>query len=157
MTFHADTFSEAVTGSVIGTASISNPDYWTADPLEIQITSNTTVAFTYSVTTLYLRATNSSWTTYLSYQGVSYSIDAGQNAELEYYTYVTTSSGYDNQTIEIRFPKDWENTTVWDPLQNNITGLCSLSTGRIFIPTSLFTRVGWWKITHQSLNYAILY
>jgi hypothetical protein len=154
LTFHAGTFSEAITGSVNGFASISNPDYWTVSPLEIQITSNTTVAFTYTVTTLYHRYTNSSWTTYLSEYGVSYSIDAGQNADLEYYTYVTTSSVYENQTIEIEFPSDWENATVWDPLSNDITGFCIQTPGSIFVPNSLFDRVGWWKITHQSFNYA---
>ncbi|MFW9844403.1 MAG: hypothetical protein ACFFEV_07495, partial [Candidatus Thorarchaeota archaeon] len=132
----------------------TNPSFWTVDPLEVEITSNTTVAFTYSVTTRYLRHTNSSWTTYLTEHGVSYSIDAGQNADLEFYTYVTTSSVYENQTLEVAYPSDWENTTVWDPLQNNVTGLCAISSGRIFVPTSLFDRVGWWKITHNSYNYA---
>ncbi|MHA1494589.1 MAG: COG1470 family protein [Candidatus Thorarchaeota archaeon] len=153
LTFHAGVFSEAITGSGVGVASISNPDYWTVDPLEIQITSNTTVVFTYTVTALYLRYTNSSWTTYLSEYGVSYSIEAGQSADLEFYTYVTTSS-YENQTIEIEFPVDWENATVWDPLQNDITGLCEISPGSIYVPNSFFDRVGWWKITHQSFNYA---
>jgi hypothetical protein len=51
-------------------------------------------------------------------------------------------------------PIDWENTTILDPLQNDITGLCTISLGGIFVPNSLFDRVGWWKITHQSFNYA---
>ncbi|TFG32395.1 hypothetical protein EU528_03550 [Candidatus Thorarchaeota archaeon] len=154
LTFHAGTFSEAITGSGYGEATITNPSFWTVDPLDIQITSNTSVAFTYTVTTNYHRLINSSWTTYLSEHGVSYSIDAGQSADLEFFTYVTASSVYDNQTIEIEFPEDWENKTVWDPLQNDITGLCTITSGSIFVPNSLFDRVGWWKITHQSLNYA---
>ncbi|MHA1615022.1 MAG: hypothetical protein ACTSYJ_09270, partial [Candidatus Thorarchaeota archaeon] len=49
---------------------------------------------------------------------------------------------------------DWENTTIRDPLNNDITGLCTISAGSIFVPNSLYDRVGWWAITHQALNYA---
>ena len=66
LTFHAGAFSDAITGSVVGTASITNPSYWTTDPLQIQITSNTSVVFTYSATSLFHRYLNSSWTTDLS-------------------------------------------------------------------------------------------
>lgn len=154
LTFHAGVFSEAITGSGVGTASISNPNDWTTNPLEVQITSNTTVVFTYSVTTFYHHYVNSSWTTDLSEYGVSYSIDTGQSADLEMYTYITSSSDYENRTLEIELPIDWENTTILDPLQNDITGLCNITSGKIFVPNSLFDRVGWWKITHQAFNYA---
>ncbi|TFG30308.1 hypothetical protein EU527_14740, partial [Candidatus Thorarchaeota archaeon] len=154
LTLHAGTFSEAIIGSGVGIATITNPDFWTVNPLEIQITSNTTVVFTYTVTTLYHRYGNSSWTTYLFQHGVSYSIDAGKSADLEYYTYITSSSAYQNRTLDIEYPTDWGNATILDPLQNDITGLCSISTGRIYVPNNLFDRVGWWKITHQAHNYA---
>ncbi len=154
LTFHAGVFSEAITGNGVGTASISNPNDWTTNPLEIQITSNTTVVFIYTVTTFYHHYTNSSWTTDLSEYGVSYSIDAGQSADLELYTYITTLSNYENRTLDIELPIDWENTTILDALQNDITGLCNVTSGKIFVPNSLFDRVGWWKITHQSVNYA---
>ncbi|MGY5873698.1 MAG: hypothetical protein RTV72_15730, partial [Candidatus Thorarchaeota archaeon] len=156
LTFDVEGSTSSITGPTggVGTSTISNSLLWDIDPLEIEITANTTVTFDYLVTSYFQRDINSSWTTDLSEYGVSYSIDAGQSADLEMYTYVTTSSDYENLTLDIRIPTDWENTTIWDALQNDITGLCTVSAGSIFVPNSLFDRVGWWKITHQSFNYA---
>ncbi|MFW9893398.1 MAG: hypothetical protein ACFFFO_14415, partial [Candidatus Thorarchaeota archaeon] len=154
LTFHAGVFSEAVTGSGVGTASISNPSFWTVDPLEVQITSNTSVIFTYSITSLFHRYINSSWTTDLSKAGVTYSITSGLSSDLTFYTYITEPGGYYNATFDIVHPQDWENTTVWDPLANDITSSCSISLGQIHIPTSELSRSGWWEINLNSLNYA---
>lgn len=142
-----------VTGGT-GTATVANTSLWDIDPLEIEVTANDTVSFDYFLTTYFQRFVNSSWTTDLSKQGVIYSIDAGQSADLEMYTYIVTSSEYENLTLQIGFPADWENVTILDPLQSDITGLCTISSGSIFVPNSLFNRVGWWKITYQSINYA---
>jgi hypothetical protein len=154
LTFHAGVFSEAITGSGVGVASISNPDYWTANPLEIQITSNTTVVFTYSVITLFHRYTNSSWTTNPNEHGVAYTVTSGQNPDLSFYTYVTSSPNYYDSTIDILYPNDWVNTTIWDPLLNNITDSCFISPGKVHVPTSELSRSGWWKINLNGLNYA---
>jgi hypothetical protein len=154
LTFNAGVYSEPITGSSIGTASISNPSFWSIDPLQIEITSNTSVAFTYSVTSLFHRYINSSWTTDLNANGVAYSVNSGQSPNLAIFTYVTPPSDYFNSTIDILYPKDWENTTIWDPLANNITDLCSLFLGRIHIPNSELGRSGWWEINLNGLNYA---
>ena len=152
LTFHAGTFSEAITGS--GTASITNPSFWTADPLEIEVTSNTTVVFTYTVTTLFHRYINSSWTSNLNEHGVAFTVTSSQSTDLTFYTYVTTSSVYYNSTIDIFYPKEWDNTTIWDPLMVNITDSCDVSLGQVHVPTSEMSRSGWWEINLNSLNYA---
>jgi hypothetical protein len=154
LTFHAGVFSEAITGSGVGTASISNPSFWTINPLEVQITSNTSIIFTYSITSLFHRYINSSWTTDLSRAGVTYSVTSGLSSDLTFYTYITEPGGYYNATFDIVHPQDWQNTTVWDPLANNITGSCSISPGQIHIPTSELSRSGWWEINLNGLNYA---
>ncbi|MFW9789263.1 MAG: hypothetical protein ACFFE2_15725, partial [Candidatus Thorarchaeota archaeon] len=154
LTFHAGAFSEAVTGSGVGTALISNPSFWTVDPLEVQITSNSSVIFTYSVTALFHRYINSSWTTDLSRTGVTYTVTSGLSSDLTFYTYITEPSGYYNATFDIIYPQDWENTTVWDPLANDITGSCTISPGQLHIPTSELSRSGWWEINLNSFNYA---
>ena len=154
LTFHAGVFSEAITGSGIGTATISNPSYWSTNPLNVSITSNTTVVFTYSVTTLYHRYVNSSWITDPTKHGVSYSIDSGQSANLAFFKYVTSSTGYLNSTIDIEYPQDWENVTVWDPFLTNVTNLCLLSSGSIHVPHDELDRVGWWEFELQTPNYA---
>ncbi|MHA1924535.1 MAG: hypothetical protein ACW974_01340, partial [Candidatus Thorarchaeota archaeon] len=135
-------------------AFISNPSYWTTDPLEVQITSNTSVIFTYSVTSLFHWYINSSWTTDLSKDGVQYSISAGQSSDLSIFTYMATSTEFDNATVDLLYPKDWENVTVLDPLSTDITNNCSISPGRIHIPNSEMDRSGWWEINLQSPNYA---
>jgi hypothetical protein len=154
LTFHAGTFSEAITGSGGGTASISNPSFWTVDPLEVHITSNTSVIFTYTITSLFHRYINSSWTTDLSRTGVTYSVTSGQSSDLTFYSYITEPGGYYNATFDMFYPQDWENTTVWDPLATNITDSCSISSGHIHVPTSELSRSGWWEINLNSLNYA---
>jgi len=156
LTFDVEGSTNAITGPTggVGTSTISNPSFWNVDPLEIAVTGNSSVSFDYTVRTYFQRTINSSWTTDLSEHGVSYTIDAGQSAALELYTYFTSSTEYENLTLEFQYPSDWENTTIWDPLQNDVTGLCSVSAGNIFVPNSLFDRVGWWKITHESPNYA---
>jgi hypothetical protein len=154
LTFHAGELSAPIVGIGSGTASISNPEYWTAGPLETRITANTSVIFTYSITTLFQRYINSSWTTNLNKNGVSYVITSGRSSDLTFYTYVTQSSSYHDSTIDMFFPNDWDNATVWDPLLNNITGLCEVAPGRLHVPTSELSRSGWWQINLNGLNYA---
>ncbi|MFX1416427.1 MAG: hypothetical protein ACFFC0_06420, partial [Promethearchaeota archaeon] len=154
LTFHASGFSSPITGVGTGTATITNPAYWTLDPLEIQITANISVIFTYSVTTLLHRYINSSWTTDLSKKGVQYSVAPGQSPDLSFFTYVTPSAEYDDVTLDLLYPGDWENATVLDPLGVDITSNCAVSPGRIHVPNSEMSRSGWWEIDLQSLNYA---
>jgi hypothetical protein len=154
LTFHAGALSAPILGTGTGTGKISNPDYWNVTPLEYQITASANVLFTYSVTSLFQRNINSSWTTDLSKSGVAYSITSGQSANLAINTYITQPSGYFDSTFDILYPKDWENTTIWDPLMNNITNNCVLTSGQIHIPTSELSRSGWWEINLNSPNYA---
>ena len=154
LTFHAGGLSSPITGMGTGSASIANPAFWSVDPLEVQITANTSVIFTYSVTTQFHRYINSSWTNDLSKQGVQYSVTAGQSPDLSLFTYVTPSTEYDDVTLDLLYPVDWENATVLDPLSTDITGNCLVSPGRIHVPNSEMGRSGWWEIELQSPNYA---
>jgi hypothetical protein len=152
LTFHAGAFSTPISGA--GTASITNPSFWTVDPLQVEVTSNTSVIFSYTVTSFYHRYINSSWTTDLSEQGVQYSVTAGQSSDLALFTYMTPSTEYDSVTVDLLYPNDWENVTVLDPLTIDITDNCTISPGRIHVPNSEMARSGWWEIDLQSPNYA---
>jgi hypothetical protein len=154
LTFHAGSLSAPITGTGTGTALITNPDLWETTPLEYQITASADVLFTYSVTSLFQRYYNSSWTTNLAENGVAYSVGSGSSSALEFYTYVTQPSGYYGATIDIFYPQDWENTTALDPLMVDVTGLCVVSPGSLHIPTSELTRSGWWELNMNSPNYA---
>ena len=152
LTFHAGSFSSPISNG--GTASISNPIFWTANPLQVEVTSNTSVIFSYTVTSLFHRYINSSWTTDLSEEGVQYSVTAGQSSDLSLFTYMTGSTEYDGATVDLLYPADWENATILDPLTTDITSLCSVSPGRIHVPNSETDRSGWWEINLQAPNYA---
>lgn len=156
LTFNIGSSTASIIGPTggVGTSIISNPSLWVVDPLQIEVTANNSVSFDYFVTSYFQRDFNSSWTTDLSENGVLFQIEPDQNADLEYYTYIIPNSDYENLTLEVQYPSDWENTTILDPLRNDITGLCTVSAGCIFVPNSLFSRVGWWKITQQAYNYA---
>jgi hypothetical protein len=154
LTFHAGSFSSPISGTGTGTAKITNPDLWTSDSLGCQITANSNVVFSYSITSQFQRYLNSSWTTDLSKNGVAYSVTSESSSSLRFYTYVTQPSGYFGATIDIGYPVDWENATIWDPLMYNITNLCSTETGQIHVPTSELSRSGWWEINLNSPNYA---
>ncbi|MFX1483118.1 MAG: hypothetical protein ACFFCP_08010, partial [Promethearchaeota archaeon] len=154
LTFHAGALSTPITGTGTGSANITNSDFWTTTPLGYQITASSNVIFTYSITSLFQRNISTSWTTDLSKTGVAYSVESGSSSRLKFYTYVTQPSGYNDVTIDMMYPTDWENATVWDPLMNDITSLCSITTGQIHVPTSELSRSGWWEINLDSPNYA---
>jgi len=154
LVFHAGSLSTPITGTGTGTAIITNPDFWNATPLEYQITASANVIFTYSINSLFQRYINSSWTTDLSKNGVEYSASSGKSLDLTFYTYITQPGGYYDSTVDIFYPKDWENTTVWDPLLNNITDYCVITQGLLHVPTSELSRSGWWEINLNSFNYA---
>lgn len=154
LTFHAGSLSNPITGTGTGTATISNPDFWSTSPLDYQVTASANVVFTYSITSLFQRYINSSWTKDLSKHGVTYSVTSGRSSDLTFYTYITEPAGYSDSTFDILYPQDWENTTIWDPLMNNITDLCTVGAGSIHIPTSELSRSGWWEMNLNSLNYA---
>ncbi|MFW9965308.1 MAG: hypothetical protein ACFFCX_17175, partial [Candidatus Sifarchaeia archaeon] len=152
--FHAGAASTAITGTVGGgLATLTNPSFWTTNPLHIEVTANTSVIFDYFVTTQFHRITNTSWTTNPTKHGVSYSIASGESASLVFYTYVAPPSVYQNMTFRISFPLDWENVTIWDPLRNDITGLCVIAPASIHVPNSVLDRVGWWEIEAEAHNY----
>ena len=155
MTFHAEEMEASVTGtSTTGTATITNPSYWTTDHLQVEITSNTSISFSYKVTLLMHKYENSSWARDPSKAGVLYAMTEGGSALLTLYTYVVASYGYENVSIDIEHPSDWENVTVLDPLLNDLTSQCNVSEGAIGVPNGLLSRVGWWEIRLDCPNYA---
>jgi hypothetical protein len=153
LTFNAGAYSVPITGSTYGTATLSNPNLWSVDPLQVEITSNTSVIFSYSVTSLFQRYINSSWTTDPTKQGVGFDIHSGTSSSLDFFTYISKPANLENYTVDILFPSDWENITVWDPLRTDVTGLCGLSTGRIHVPTTEVSRSGWWEVNLEAKNY----
>ncbi len=137
-----------------GYGEIINSDFWETTPLEFSIRSNTSVSFDYTIHLLNHRFLNTSWTTDISKQGVSYIIESGQSGNLEMYTYLGFLGVYEDLTITINHPSDWDNFTIFDPFLSDVTSSCTLNVNAILIPPSILDRLGWWKITSDSPNYA---
>ena len=75
-------------GSGVGSASITKSDYWTTDPVNIQVTSNTTVSFNYEAHLLSHRFSNSTWSTDTSKEGASFSVNLGESPLIQFHTYI---------------------------------------------------------------------
>ena len=153
--FHAGDYNTSITGTAgTGNATIANPSFWAEDPLKVEVSSNTSVSFDYRITGLSHRYTNTSWAADPTKPGVLYSVEASQDVSLAMYFYVGTFGEYENFTIIIDTPIDWENPLVYNPFLNDVTSQCIISTGQIALPTSILNRLGWWQITLDAPNYA---
>ncbi|MFW9927582.1 MAG: hypothetical protein ACFFDM_12595, partial [Candidatus Thorarchaeota archaeon] len=75
---------------------------------------------------------------------------------LSTFTYIGSEGAaiYENFTVELYLPPDWENATVYDPFLNDVTSQCTFAPGSLEIPTSILDRLGWWQLTLDSPNYA---
>ena len=155
--FHAGEYNTSIIGSGgSGNATIVNPSFWTNNPLKVEVTSNTSVSFDYRARILSHRLTNTSWAADPHKPGVLFSAASNQNLSLTMYTYVGTFGEYENLTITIDTPTDWENPHVHNPFLNDVTGQCIISTGRITLPANILDRLGWWQIILEAPNYAKL-
>ena len=146
------------TSSVSGTdgngqASVVFDPRWTTDPLRMTISSNDTVSYTYRVRMFAHYYVNSTWTTAITNQGVSYIADT-HSVNMSFFFYVGSVGSYEDFSIIIRHPQDWSNVTVLDPLQYDATGACFMTSGEVIIPGTAIVLFGWWEVHLQSPNYA---
>ncbi|MHA2025255.1 MAG: hypothetical protein ACW98U_05070 [Candidatus Thorarchaeota archaeon] len=153
--FSVNGFSQLITGSGgNGFGQIVNQSYWDTSSLGFSMHSNTSVSFDYNARLLNHRFINSSWTINTLEQGVAYTIESGMSGKLELYTYLGFLGVYDDLTLHLSHPEDWQNITVFDPFLSDVTSSCILDGVSITIPEALLDRLGWWKITSDAPNYA---
>ncbi|MHA1769748.1 MAG: hypothetical protein ACTSV3_07885 [Candidatus Thorarchaeota archaeon] len=153
--FNADGQSVGITGaSGVGTASINSSSYWTTSPLEVEITSNTTVSFDYEARLLSHRFVNSSRLPSTEVPGVSYTVELGESPGMTAYSYVGVVTPYEDFYMNFHLPPDWENASVYDPFLHDVTSQCSFTQGLVHIPTELVDRLGWWQVSLDAPNYA---
>ncbi len=151
---------ESVSTPIIGTLGsgygfIENPMYWQTSTVSISIVSNTTISLDYNTILLNHRYLNSTPTTNTLEEGVAYSIAPDDSGNLEMFTYLGFIEAYENLTIRIYHPTDWQNFTVFDPFLVDVTSNCTEEIEFIQVPTTLLSdRLGWWKITSDVYNYA---
>lgn len=147
--------SSALSGSLgTYTTSITNSSYWTAEPITVSLTANTSISFDYKTRLFSHRFIDSNWRTDITSLGVSYKIEPGLSPELAFYAYVGYLGNYEEPQMTIVFPKDWENATVSDPFLTPRTASCDIGVGYITVPTSLIDSLGWWEFRLDSPNYA---
>ncbi len=154
--FIIDSVSTPIIGSFgTGYGFIENPMYWQTSPLSFSIVSNTSISLDYITILLNHRYLNSTPTTNILEEGVAYSINRDQSGNLEVYTYLGFIGAYENLTIRIYHPSDWQNFTVFDPFLVDVTSNCIEEIEFIEVPTTLLIdRLGWWKVTCDVYNYA---
>jgi hypothetical protein len=140
------------TGS--GSANIVNQSYWTSSPVPTSFSSNASISLTYRSRLLSHRFDNTSWTTDITKPGVSYTVQAEMSAVLTFFTYLGSIGDYQEFALRLYYPIDWENGTVLDPFQSDVTSSCIVSAGFIEIPSSAIGALGWWQIDAQAPNYA---
>ncbi|MFX1580050.1 MAG: hypothetical protein ACFFBJ_10415, partial [Promethearchaeota archaeon] len=147
--------STPITGSNgVGSTYIPATGFWTTNPVNLQVSSNTTVSFEYEAVLRSHRFSNSTWMTDNTKVGVQYTIQTGASPELTFNTYIGFIGGYINLTTRAWFPSDWQNVTVFDPFLSDVTSSCSISANMVEIPTSLMDRLGWWRFNLDAPNYA---
>jgi hypothetical protein len=56
--------------------------------------------------------------------------------------------------FRVNHPKDWENSSVFDPFDSDLTNQIESGVGIIELPMGLVDSVGWWIVTMQGPNYA---
>ncbi len=154
--FIVDSVSTPIIGSLgTGYGIIENPMNWQTSPLSFSIVSNTSISLNYNTILLNHRYLNSTPTTNILEEGVAYSISHDLSGNLEMFTYLGFLGDYENLTIHIYHPSDWQNFTVFDPFLVDVTSNCTQEIEFVEVPTSLLTdRLGWWKITCDIYNYA---
>ena len=135
-------------------ASIVNASYWTATPVPVEVTANTSVSFDYKARLLSHRFTDSNWRTDISSYGISYTVGLGVSPELTFYSYVGYLGDYEDPQMIVRYPQDWANITVSDPFLVNLTASCTITPGGVVVPSSFLDHLGWWQFRMQSPNYA---
>jgi len=146
--------SSPLSGSMgIYYASIANASYWESSPVSIALISNTSVSFDYKTRLYSHRYTDSNWRTDISSIGVSYTINHGSSSSLTFYAYVGYLGNYEEPEMIITFPLDWENVTVSDPFLTDLTGICTIGSSYLTVPTSIIDRLGWWEVKLESPNY----
>ncbi|MHA1653380.1 MAG: hypothetical protein ACTSVT_05225 [Candidatus Thorarchaeota archaeon] len=152
--FHVDTLSAAVTGTDgSGSAAVTNGSYWTDSPVDFWLTSNVSTYFEYSVRLLVHRLGNSTTTTDIDQEGVSFTAAPSSAPSLTFYVYVGYTGNLDSRNLEVTVPTDWTNFTVYDSFMSDVTGLCKVSPGIVQIPDSLLDTLGWWMFRATSPNY----
>jgi hypothetical protein len=155
--FHAGVYEALITQLTnYGTAIITNPSYWDESSVSLGISSNVSISCSYEVKLLAHNFKNTTRTTQPTQIGVTYSILPGESSFLNMFTYIGSEgvSVYENFTVQLYIPVDWENATIYDPFLNDVTSQCTMVSGRLVIPTSILNRLGWWQITLNSPNYA---
>lgn len=153
--FSAGGYSSPVTGSSgNGGAWTLNSSFWMNPFLTVSVSSNTSVSFDLVTRLLSHRFTDSSWRPDPLDTGVAFTIEPEVSAELQFYMYIGYFGDYEDPTVQVTLPEDWENATVFDSFLSDVTSQCTITKGLIEVSGTLLDRTGWWQVDLNSPNYA---
>jgi hypothetical protein len=138
-----------------GVGSIfTDHNYWESATIPVSFSSNSSVSFEYSVRVSRMtRLCYSSSTTTLEQPGVAYTIDSGERAELELFTYMEPYPEVEDTGFRVYFHYGWDNPAVENPFSSDVTDDIIINSHYIELPTGLVDSSGWWRISFDSPNY----
>ena len=145
--------STVITGGSNGAAFMVNESYWKTENVLIELTAPLSYSFDYTATMSSSRLINSTKSLSQFNDGVLFTSQLNGPPLIEFYTFLGVWPDIDNFTLIIRMAKDWENATVYNPYGTLVTSSCEITPGKIVIPTSQLSSLGWWEIHMDSPNY----
>jgi hypothetical protein len=145
----------SVTGSQgLGSARL-NHTYWEDYAVPLQFSADANVSFECSAKVSKMsRLFNSSRTTSLQEEGVTFSCSSETNINLTMFTYIQSYPETDRVGFTVHHTNACENVTLLFPFGTEVTASIISEPGLDEVPIGLIDSVGWWLIELSGPNYA---
>ncbi len=133
---------------------LANYSYWRSPEIPLSISTSVPASFEFEAKTgRMLRWSNSCETYDLSEQGVAYSVGYGTSANLSLCTYVGPHPEVEDFALNITYPLDWTNATVFNVFSSDVTSSVVTTEGGVYMEGTILGDFGWWRVVLQSPNY----
>lgn len=143
-----------VHGQSGGGLLLANNSYWRSPEIPLSISTSVPASFEFEAKAgRMLRWSNSCETYDSSEQGVAYSVGYASSANLSLCTYVGLHTEVEDYALNISFPSDWTNATVFNVFSSDVTASAQITEGNIYVEGTMLDDFGWWRVILQSPNY----
>ncbi|MHA2302307.1 MAG: hypothetical protein ACXACD_15275, partial [Candidatus Thorarchaeota archaeon] len=152
---NAETGSIGVTGLAGSGSAFLNYNSWGFASIPISFSSNSSVSFDYSAKVSKMKRAYSSLSSpSLQEEGVAYSVESDQNADLTMFTYVSSYPEAEELGLIVFHPYSWDDASIEDPFGDDKSGPIVTGIDSFEVPAGVIDSVGWWIIRMQAPNYA---
>ncbi|MHA1938879.1 MAG: hypothetical protein ACW97O_11780, partial [Candidatus Thorarchaeota archaeon] len=152
---NAETGSIGVTELAGSGSAFLNYNSWGFASIPISFSSNSSVSFDYSAKVSKMKRAYSSLSSpSLQEEGVAYSVESDQNADLTMFTYVSSYPEAEELGLIVFHPYSWDDASIEDPFGDDKSGPIVTGIDSFEVPAGVIDSVGWWIIRMQAPNYA---